>query len=421
MRCGSLPLPIGGIDSVLRDFVRSVIFERFALSAGVATGLAQAALVAWAMALGAGPGALAPALLVGLAAALVAANAWAVPLAGARRAPGRASRAVADAYLALAFSTIALAAALTAFAAVFAGAAALLAFAGVPGEAGFALFRGASAALAAAVGGSLAWGFAVAPRRLEVTLVQVMLPGLAPAQHGLRIAHLSDLHVGNGAEGARLARIVASANALAPDLIVLTGDLFDHDPAALVEGARALDALRARLGVFAVLGNHDHMTGAELVAAALSEHAPALELLRGRFARLPLREPLYVAGLDDPGHDWTARGGRLPALDALAAAAPADGPAILLVHRPDAFPQAAALGFGLVLAGHFHGGQLALPGGGGRWNAARLLTRFHRGVYRLGASTLYVSRGLGFAGPRIRLGSPPEIALVELAAPGDAA
>jgi predicted MPP superfamily phosphohydrolase len=87
---------------------------------------------------------------------------------------------------------------------------------------------------------------------------------------------------------------------------------------------------------------------------------------------------------------------------------------VLLVHRPDAFAQAAALGLPLVLAGHFHGGQIALPVGEGRWNAARLLTPYHRGRYRLGDATLYVSRGLGFAGPRVRFGSRPEIAVLEL-------
>jgi len=67
------------------------------------------------------------------------------------------------------------------------------------------------------------------------------------------------------------------------------------------------------------------------------------------------------------------------------------------------------------LAGHFHGGQVALPTAGSRWNPARALTPFHRGLYRRDDSVLYVSRGLGFAGPRIRLASRPEIAVLELA------
>jgi predicted MPP superfamily phosphohydrolase len=130
--------------------------------------------------------------------------------------------------------------------------------------------------------------------------------------------------------------------------------------------------------------------------------------------RLPADAPLYLAGIEDPGRDWTEHGHGLVMMEKLAAAAPSDGPMLLLVHRPDAFVQAAALGFRLVLAGHFHGGQLALPIGDGRWNVARLLTPYHRGLYRLGEATLYVSRGLGFAGPRVRFGSRPEIAVLEL-------
>jgi predicted MPP superfamily phosphohydrolase len=91
------------------------------------------------------------------------------------------------------------------------------------------------------------------------------------------------------------------------------------------------------------------------------------------------------------------------------------------MHRPDAFPRAAEHGFALVLSGHFHGGQVALPLAGGRWNAARLLTRFDRGLHREGRAALYVSRGLGFVGPRLRFASPPELALHELWPAGPAA
>ena len=91
------------------------------------------------------------------------------------------------------------------------------------------------------------------------------------------------------------------------------------------------------------------------------------------------------------------------------------GPTLLLVHRPEAFAQAARLGFPLVLAGHTHGGQLALPGTGGQVNLARVVTNLTRGVYRSEASTLYVNRGLGVGGPALRVQCAREIALIELA------
>jgi hypothetical protein len=87
----------------------------------------------------------------------------------------------------------------------------------------------------------------------------------------------------------------------------------------------------------------------------------------------------------------------------------------LLVHRPEAFPQAARLGFPLVLAGHTHGGQLALPTPGGPWNLARIVTRFTRGRYQLESSTLYVSRGVGVGGPALRVNCSREITTLELA------
>ena len=396
----------------VRSWVRNQIFERFHAALGAAFGVSVAVLIAWGVAVGAGPRALAWKPLFALAVALGAAGGWALPRGVELARAGPRARAGLRAAFAVGFALLALAAGVAGFTAAFGGLALLLASAGLSAESGLAIFRGGSAAGVAGLAAALAWGFAVEPARLEVTRLRVALPG-APA--GLRIAHLSDLHIGNGMDGRRLDALLARVDALAPDLVVLTGDLFDHDPSAVGAGARALGRLRAPLGVFAVLGNHDVRVGAELVAGALADHAPEVTLLRDAWRRLPAAAPLYVAGVDDPGRDWTGLRGRgLPALARLAAALPADGPAILLVHRPDAFPQAASLGFGLVLAGHFHGGQIALPTAGGRWNAARLLSRFHRGLYRRGDSSLYVSRGLGFAGPRIRIGSRREIALLEI-------
>ena len=100
------------------------------------------------------------------------------------------------------------------------------------------------------------------------------------------------------------------------------------------------------------------------------------------------------------------RGGRLPD----------DGLTILLVHRPEAFEQAAKLGFPLVLAGHTHGGQVALPLRGGHWNPARAITRFYRGMYahEEERSILYVNRGVGTAGPQIRFNCTRELAVLTL-------
>ncbi len=166
--------------------------------------------------------------------------------------------------------------------------------------------------------------------------------------------------------------------------------------------------------MYAVLGNHDVYTGTEVVVDALARRAPSLRLLRDERIRLPVDAPLYLAGVDDPGRNWTAQALEFEALETLGSSHPEDGPTVLLVHRPEAFPQASRLGFPLVLAGHTHGGQIALPTPGGRYNLARVITRFSRGTYRENGSLLYVNRGAGFGGPALRFNCPREIATIEL-------
>jgi predicted MPP superfamily phosphohydrolase len=244
--------------------------------------------------------------------------------------------------------------------------------------------------------------------------VRVAIPGLDPALDGMRVVQISDLHIGNGLEGERLSRMVERTNALDPDLIVITGDVFDFDPAFIEDGLRRLAALRARAGVYAILGNHDIYTGLHQVVDGFAAFAPGIRLLRDELVKLPLAGNLYLAGVEDPGQDWSARGVELASIERLAALRPLDGPTLLLVHRPEAFPQAARLGFPLVIAGHTHGGQVALPTPGGPWNLARIVTRFTRGLYQQGGSTLYVSRGVGVGGPALRVNCAREITTLEL-------
>jgi predicted MPP superfamily phosphohydrolase len=225
---------------------------------------------------------------------------------------------------------------------------------------------------------------------------------------------VSDIHVGNGYGPEQTARLVDHINTLGADVIAITGDIFDREPSVIVPAAKVLARLRARHGVFAVLGNHDAYAGKDRVAAALKAHAPAIRVLRGEIAAASTSPAIHFAGLDDPGDEWrvTAEGAR--ELDALARKREERVPCVLLVHRPDVFPEAAEAGFSLVLSGHYHGGQLAIPGSRGTANAARLITRYYAGVHGIGASRLHVTRGIGCAGPRLRIACPPEISLVEL-------
>jgi predicted MPP superfamily phosphohydrolase len=401
----------------VRSLLRRLFFANVMRTLAALLGVMQVLIGHWVVVvLGGREG---PGLALGLvlAALLVAANLRAVPVIRRARHRGGWPRRVARAYLTVGIVTLLLGIAVAFSWLGLFPLARVLAAAGVDADTAFELFRVASAVVVVGLAGAIAWGFTGGQSRVEQTRVVVELDGLGAAHRGLRIVQLSDLQIGNGLEGDRLERLVRRVNAVAPDLVALTGDLFDFDPAVVEEGARQLGALRARLGVFAVLGNHDCYTGSETVATALATHAPAIRLLRGELVRLPVEPPLYVAGVDDPGRalSWTRRQLHLEDLEELGRELPRDGPVLLLVHRPEAFPQAARLGFPLVLAGHTHGGQLALPTPGGRFNLARMVTGFDRGVFRENGSILYVNRGIGVAGPAIRFNCAREIATIELA------
>lgn len=236
----------------------------------------------------------------------------------------------------------------------------------------------------------------------------IRVAGLPRAFDGYRIAHLSDVHCGPWTPAARVRRWVRRMNALHPDLVAVTGDLITAGNAYVGAVSTALGELRARDGVFACMGNHDYLTDGEAFACALE--SAGLTVLRNR-GRVVQRgdDRLYVAGADDT---WTGRDDVERAL----ADRPPGAPAVLLAHDPTLFGEAAAHGVDLVLSGHTHGGQVAVPGAARRLNLARLVTPFTMGIYRRGACTLYVSRGAGTTGPPVRLGAPSEITLLTLRA-----
>ncbi len=395
--------------------MRRALMNNLFLTLGMLLGVMQVVVGHWVTVVLAGREG--PGLLLGLvlAAALVAANASALPaLRRARRAGGWGG-VVARAYMTVGIATLLLGMTILVSWAGYLPLVGLLAALGVEPEAVFQAFRVLTIPVVAALVFMIVWGLTGGQKKIDHTRVSVSLRDLPDEHRGLRIVQISDLHIGNGMEGAVLDAMVARVNALEPDLIALTGDIFDFDPRFVEEGARGLSALRARLGVFAVLGNHDTYTGTEQVVEGLARHAPGLRLLRDEIVRVEgVEEPFYVAGIEDPGRDWTAKGVQLESLEQVGSRRPVEGTTLLLVHRPELFHQASRLGFELVLAGHTHGGQLALPTPGGRFNLARLFFDFHRGVYRMNGSTLYVNRGLGMAGPAIRFNCPREIATIEL-------
>jgi predicted MPP superfamily phosphohydrolase len=256
---------------------------------------------------------------------------------------------------------------------------------------------------------SLGAGLVACLREPRMVRRDVPVADLPAAFEGYRVAHLSDVHCGSYTPEARVASWVARINALEPDLVAVTGDLITNGQAFLEAAARALGGLRGRDGAFVSMGNHDYFgsDGERLVALLERE---GLTVLRNRGQRVERDgATLFVAGVDDT---WSGRADLPGAL----AGRPPGVTVLLLAHDPNLFPEAAAHAVELVLSGHTHGGQLAVPGMARRLNLARIVTAFSSGLYQLGRSTLYVSNGAGTTGPPVRLGAAPEITLLTLRA-----
>jgi predicted MPP superfamily phosphohydrolase len=223
----------------------------------------------------------------------------------------------------------------------------------------------------------------------------------------LRVVQLSDIHAGLYMTRREMRRYAERVSRLEPDLFVLTGDFVSNSLSYLPGCLAEMERVQARYGTFATLGNHEHYAGKmpDILAAfdrtrvrLLQNGHQVIDTGCGRFA---------VAGIDDLRTGLPDLGA---ALDGLGAALPT----ILLSHHPEVFPEAARQGVPLTLAGHWHGGQVKMSLPGLDLSIAHLMSPYPEGLYRIGASRLYVSRGIGTTGAPIRLNAPPEITLFRL-------
>lgn len=251
------------------------------------------------------------------------------------------------------------------------------------------------------------YGVLVRRRWFRVVEREVRLEGLPRAFDGLRIAQLSDLHIGTFTPRSWGLRWAAAANAREPDIAVVTGDLVTSGTEFAEDVAEVIGALRARHGVYTALGNHDYFGAEHEIIKAVSARSRVLRneglvIERGG-------EKLWLAAIDDT---WTRRDDVQAAL----AGRPQGAPAVLLAHDPVRFDAAAAAGADLVLSGHTHGGQIAMPFLARAISLASLAHPYNVGFYRRGRSTLYVHPGLGTTGPPMRLGAAPEVTILVLRA-----
>jgi predicted MPP superfamily phosphohydrolase len=264
------------------------------------------------------------------------------------------------------------------------------------------------------------YGFAAGRLRYTVERVDVPVANLPPELDGLRIAQLSDIHIGDYMPPHEIRRAVDMANDLQPDISFVTGDFVSSIGDPLDTCITELSRLRAPLGVWGCNGNHEIYAGVEDEAERLF-HEKGMRLLRATNAVVEHKGARFnLLGVDYQRDHMTSGEPIGPMLHEIEHLVRRDMPNVLLSHNPNSFRRAAELGIELSLAGHTHGGQVKFEIVDHSVSPARLITPFVAGLYRLPLaangqkSALYVNRGLGTFGFPVRIGVPPEITLLTL-------
>jgi len=244
-------------------------------------------------------------------------------------------------------------------------------------------------------------------RRLAIERCDIALRDLGPAFDGYRVAFLTDPHYSAVVPRWWIAKGVAAALALRPDLILVGGDFLSHSPRYAAALGELFRPLAAPDGVYYVLGNHDHYVGADLVRGALA--GSGLVELRNRAVLLHRgADTLALGGVGDLRFDVVD-------FEAALAGVPGHVPRIVLSHDPDVFafwPREPRLD--LMVSGHTHGGQAHLPLLGPPYVPSQFGFRYLAGRVEENGRQLYVSRGLGLITAPVRWRCPPELTLLVL-------
>jgi len=253
--------------------------------------------------------------------------------------------------------------------------------------------------------------------RLQLKKVEIPLRRLPHQFDGFTIVQLSDFHWEEEFSAIPIRRSVELVNSLHPDLVVFTGDFvtapmfrFGRNAAlvaanAVFPCAAVLSGIKARMGSFAILGNHDAYSNPALVESGLRSHG--IPLLKN--SRVPIERGgarFWLAGVDD------ALEGQ-PDLGAAIGKIPLGETIILLAHEPDFADEAALTPVDLQLSGHSHGGQIWIPGLGAPW-LPRLARNYPRGFYKIENMVLYTNVGIGTIRAPIRINCIPEVTLITL-------
>ncbi|MFZ1702507.1 MAG: metallophosphoesterase [Pyrinomonadaceae bacterium] len=238
---------------------------------------------------------------------------------------------------------------------------------------------------------------------LSLERVDINLKRLPKKLDGLKIIHLSDTHHSPFTTLEHIERVVKVANRLRPDMFLLTGDYVSHEREYIAPVAATLGKLKAKYGVHACLGNHDHWTDADLVTHLF--RGEGINVLVNQGFRFEAKgASFWIAGVDD----YMVGKTDVPA--ALRGSYP-DEMKLLLAHNPIIFREAARVGIDLTLSGHTHGGQIKV-----RNPEKRILPqrKLKAGLHARRNSQVYITRGIGTVVVPMRYQCPPEISLLEL-------
>lgn len=268
------------------------------------------------------------------------------------------------------------------------------------------LLNATGAALAAAPFALVGYGALVERLDFRVREVDVPIPNLPHDLDGLRLVHLSDIHLSAFLSERDLARVIDSANELRAHLAFVTGDLITAAGDPLDTCLRQLARLRTDAGVLACMGNHERYANAEDYTERQAARL-GLPFLRSQTRQLRFGS----ATLNVAGVDYQRKGHYLPGAERMVVPGAVN---LLMSHNPDVFPVAAKQGYDLMLSGHTHGGQVTVEILHESLSPARFVTPFVYGLFREGAAHAYVTRGIGTIGIPARIGAPPEIALLRL-------
>ncbi len=254
-------------------------------------------------------------------------------------------------------------------------------------------------------------GFGMFIQRREFRLREVNLPlaGLPKDLDGLRLVQLSDIHLSPFLTEQELQYVIGMANETKAHIALVTGDLISNPGDPVDACLRHLTRLKSDAGIWGCLGNHETYAGVEDYTAKAGARL-GIQFLRQQNQELRFGGSVLNLG----GVDYQKRtAAYLPGAEKLLRPGTTN---LLLSHNPDVFPVAAKQGWQGVIAGHTHGGQINVEILHQSVNVARFFTPFVYGLYRRPGSSIYVTRGIGTIGMPVRLGAPPEVALIKLCA-----